>query len=70
MVRWPEEWNFSREACRDALREGEPRIEVGTTDDDDGDVILNTFMLNPGEERIIARKLRQALAWTNSNRSA
>ena len=70
MVRWPEEWNFSREACRDALREGEPRIEVGTTDDDDGDVLLNTFMLNPGEERIVARKLRQALARANSNRSA
>ena len=60
-VHWNEkEWNFTTEDCMQALREGNPRIEVGRPDN--GLLILSTFMLNPGEERIVARRLRQVLA--------
>ena len=59
-VFWAEQdWNFSGEDCLRALQEGEPPIEVDTQD---GGVTLNTFMLNPGEERVVARRLKQVLA--------
>ena len=60
-VCWNEkEWDFTTEDCMVALREGDPPIEVGTPEN--GLLILSTFMMNPGEERIVARQLQQVLA--------
>ena len=59
-IRWPEEaWSFSRQDCLAALRAGEPPVEVGIGEDEA--LILNTFMLQPGEERIVAARLQQVL---------
>ena len=59
-VLWAEQdWNFSGEYCLKALQDGDPSIEVGPQE---GGIVLNTFMLNPGEERVVAKRLRQVLA--------
>jgi L-seryl-tRNA(Ser) seleniumtransferase len=55
-------WDFSRISVADAvkkLREGEPSIEVvpGSRED----LILNMWMLQPGEAEVVARRVRDVL---------
>lgn len=44
-----------------ALREGEPRIELRPSAGDQAVVEVGVWMLQPGEERIVARRLREVL---------
>ncbi|MCZ2079633.1 MAG: hypothetical protein LC130_32080 [Bryobacterales bacterium] len=58
-VKWDEkEFNFSREDCFKALQEGEPPIVALRTP---MGVTLVTWMMTPGEERIVADRLKQIL---------
>lgn len=58
-VKWDEKaWNFSREDCFKALREGDPsvvplRTPMGIT--------LVPWMMAPGQERIVAARMREVL---------
>jgi uncharacterized pyridoxal phosphate-dependent enzyme len=44
-----------------ALRQSKPSIVIGTAEDHAGGLSMNSFMLQPGEEKIIAEKLTQIL---------
>jgi hypothetical protein len=58
-VNWDEKaLNFSREDCFKALQEGEPSIVALRTP---MGVTLITRMLMPGEEKIVARRLKEVL---------
>jgi len=58
-VKWDEKaFNFSREDCFKALQEGEPPIVALRTP---MGVTLVTWMMAPGEERIVADRLKQIL---------
>ena len=49
---------ISYEECAKQLREGEPRIEVNASPDE---MTLASYMLNPGEERIVGWRLGEVL---------
>lgn len=49
---------ISYEECAKRLREGEPRIEVNAAADE---LTLASYMLNPGEERIVGWRLAEVL---------
>ena len=58
-VKWDEKaFNFSREECFKALQEGEPSIVALRTP---LGVTIVTWMMAPGEERIVARRLKEVL---------
>ena len=58
-VKWDEKaFNFSREDCFKALQEGEPGIVALRTP---LGVTIVTWMMVPGEERIVARRLKEVL---------
>ncbi len=58
-VKWDEKaWNFTREDCFQALQEGEPSIVALRTP---LGVTIVTWMMAPGEERIVAQRLREVL---------
>jgi L-seryl-tRNA(Ser) seleniumtransferase len=61
-VSWDQEKiKMTPHEVRQALRDGHPSIEtVGGSDS----VNITTWMMNPGEERIVARKLREILEGT------
>jgi D-glucosaminate-6-phosphate ammonia-lyase len=50
---------ISYEECAKRLREGEPRIEVNAAAEE---LTLASYMLNPGEERIVGWRLGEVLA--------
>jgi hypothetical protein len=58
-VKWDEKaWNFSREDCFKALQTGDPavvplRTPLGVT--------LVPWMMAPGQERIVARRMKEVL---------
>jgi len=58
-VRWPEkEWRYSWDDCFKELQEGEPsvvplRTPMGVT--------IVTWMMDPGQEEIVARRLTEVL---------
>jgi L-seryl-tRNA(Ser) seleniumtransferase len=45
--------------CAKRLREGEPRVEVNAAADE---LTLASYLLNPGEERIVGWRLAEVLA--------
>ena len=49
---------ISYEECAKRLRDGEPRIEVNASADE---MTLASYMLNPGEERIVGWRLAEVL---------
>jgi len=58
-VKWDEKaFNFSREDCFKALQDGEPSIVALRTP---LGVTIVTWMMVPGEERIVARRLKEVL---------
>ena len=58
-VKWDEKsFNFSREDCFKALQEGEPSIVALRTP---LGVTIVTWMMAPGEEKIVARRLKEVL---------
>ena len=58
-IKWDEkEWNFSREDCFKALQEGEPSIVALRTP---LGVTIVTWMMARGEERVVARRLKEIL---------
>ena len=58
-VKWDEKkFNFSREDCFKALQDGDPSIVALRTP---LGVTIVTWMLEPGEEKIVARKLKEVL---------
>ena len=58
-VQWDQQrLGLSYADCGKALREGEPRIEVNV---DDGEINLASYNLFPGEDRIVAWRLREIL---------
>ena len=67
-VRWPEEkWRYTWDDCFQELREGEPsvvplRTPMGIT--------IVTWMLDPGEEAIVAKRLQEVLAKASRTASA
>lgn len=58
-VKWDEKaFNFSRADCFQALQEGEPSIVALRTP---MGVTIVTWMMEPGEERIVAQRLKEVL---------
>src|SRR6266550_8471442 len=58
-VQWDEKsFNFSREECFKALQEGEPSIVALRTP---LGVTVVTWMMEPGEERVVAQRLKEVL---------
>jgi L-seryl-tRNA(Ser) seleniumtransferase len=58
-VQWDEKaFNFSREDCFKALQEGEPSIVALRTP---LGVTIVTWMMEPGEERVVAQRLKEVL---------
>jgi uncharacterized pyridoxal phosphate-dependent enzyme len=58
-VQWDEKaFNFSREECFKALQEGEPSIVALRTP---LGVTIVTWMMEPGEERVVAQRLKEVL---------
>jgi hypothetical protein len=58
-VKWDEKaFNFSREDCFKALQEGEPSVVALRTP---MGVTLVTWMMVPGEEQIVARRVKEVL---------
>jgi L-seryl-tRNA(Ser) seleniumtransferase len=61
VVRLQEELNFTREELMTLLEYGDPTILVGPLDEDDRAFYINPFGLRPGEEKIVATKIREIL---------
>ncbi len=58
-VQWDEKkLGLSYAECKKRLSDGEPRIEVNA---DDGEITLASYNLFPGEDRIVAWRLREVL---------
>ena len=47
------------------LRKGSPSIEVMSWGDDQNSIDLTVFMLKPGQDKIVAKRLREELSGTN-----
>lgn len=59
-VRWDQAaWKFTSDDCLQLLRDGDPRIEM--TKDDDQNLVLTAFLLEEGEETIVARRLHEVM---------
>ncbi len=52
---------FSKEHFLEALRQGEPRIEVSPVPTEGNRLELSSWMLEPGEEREVARRCKEVL---------
>ena len=52
---------FSREHFEEALRKGEPRIEVSPVPTEGPRLELSSWMLEPGEEKVVARRCKEVL---------
>ena len=64
---------FSKEQFREALRQGEPRIEVSPVPTEGNRLELSSWMLEAGEEVVVARRCKEVLedlAKRNSRRPA
>jgi L-seryl-tRNA(Ser) seleniumtransferase len=57
---------MSRENLGDKLRGGTPSIEVISWGDEDNSIGLTVFMLKQGEEKIVARRLKEELSAASS----
>jgi hypothetical protein len=58
-VKWDEKaFNFSRDDCFKALQEGDPSVVALRTP---LGVTIVTWMMNPGEEVIVARRMKEVL---------
>jgi L-seryl-tRNA(Ser) seleniumtransferase len=57
---------LTRENLGDKLRAGTPSIEVISWGDEDNSVSLTVFMLKPGEEKIVARRIKEELSAATS----
>jgi L-seryl-tRNA(Ser) seleniumtransferase len=53
--------NLTRKELGENLRNGSPSIEVISWGDPDNSIDLTVFMLNPGQEKIVARRLKEEL---------
>ena len=52
---------FSKERFLEALRQGEPRIELSPVPTEGNRLELSSWMLEPGEEVVVARRCREVL---------
>ncbi len=57
---------MSRENLGDKLRNGNPSIEVISWGDEDNSISLTVFMLKKGEEKIVARRIKEELSAASS----
>ena len=57
---------LSRENLGDKLRNGNPSIEVISWGDEDNSISLTVFMLKKGEEKIVARRIKEELSAASS----
>ena len=56
----------TRENLGDKLRNGNPSIEVISWGDEDNSISLTVFMLKKGEEKIVARRIKEELSVASS----
>ncbi|MEO6188091.1 MAG: selenocysteine synthase [Ginsengibacter sp.] len=54
--------NLTRKQLGDKLRDGSPSIEVISWGDEDNSIDLTVFMLKPGQDRIVANRIREELS--------
>lgn len=54
--------NITRKDLGDRLRGGDPSIEVISWGDEDNSVDLTVFMLKPGQEKIVANRIKEELS--------
>ena len=52
--------NISRKELQENLRKGQPSIEVG--EGENNSIRITVFMLKPGQEKIVARRVREELS--------
>jgi uncharacterized pyridoxal phosphate-dependent enzyme len=57
-VKWDKSLPISYQECAKQLRDGEPRIEVNASAEE---ITLASYMMNPGEERIVGWRLAEVL---------
>lgn len=61
-ITWdPDAVRMTHEDCANALREGEPRIEVLRRPPDEPQLLVSVWMLQPGEYQIVARRCAEVL---------
>jgi len=53
--------NMTRENLGERLRMGSPSIEVISWGDEDNSIDLTVFMLKNGEEKIVAKRIKEEL---------
>jgi L-seryl-tRNA(Ser) seleniumtransferase len=58
--------NLTRKSLGERLREGSPSIEVISWGTDENSVDLTVFMLKPGQEKIVAKRLYEELSTASS----
>jgi L-seryl-tRNA(Ser) seleniumtransferase len=58
-VKWDKSLPISYRECAKRLRDGEPSVEVNASADE---ITLASYMLNPGEERIVGWRMAEVLA--------
>jgi L-seryl-tRNA(Ser) seleniumtransferase len=64
-IRWDSNaMHFTKEDFINALREGEPRIEVRPNSPTEPRLEVGVWMLQPGEDRIVARRCAEILKQT------
>ena len=62
-IRWPEgALSATPKEVRQRLRDGDPSIELTPSSDDE--LVVNPWMLQPGETEIVARRIQEELART------
>jgi seryl-tRNA(Sec) selenium transferase len=61
VVHLRDELELTREEFMTRLEQGDPPIIVGPLDEDDRAVYINPFGLQPGEEKIVAERIREIL---------
>jgi len=57
-VKWDKSLPISYQECAKRLRDGEPSVEVNASADE---ITLASYMLNPGEERIVGWRMAEVL---------
>lgn len=62
-VSWdPKVLPMKNDEARKLLRDGDPRIEITPSDGTEPNLVVSVWMLQPGQDRIVARRVREVLS--------
>ena len=62
-IKWdPAKTNITKEKLAENLQKGSPSVEVISWEQDENTIRLTVFMLQPGEDKLVANRLKEELA--------